>query len=140
MHMQESTSLANLILTEQMENNWPGLSYDAKVIAENLNITGLFDKGDSKMTFKRAVKCACMSEKDENLKLEIGLYKKMNSLRDEVVKGNGYIFTESLQNARSIFRIRAELFEAKINFKQMKLQSKEISVITKIQGFRKASH
>ena len=41
----------------------------------------------------------------------------MAALRDEVQKGNSYFFTESLQNARTIFRFRVELFEAKLNFR-----------------------
>ena len=41
----------------------------------------------------------------------------MASLRDEIKKGNSYFFTESLQNARSIFRFRVDLFESKMNFK-----------------------
>ena len=49
----------------------------------------------------------------------------MRSLCDKIEKGNGYIFKESLQNARSIFRFRAELFEAKINFKQKKEYKQE---------------
>ena len=41
----------------------------------------------------------------------------MKALRDEIVKGNEYFFTENLQNVRTIFRFRMELFEAKLNFK-----------------------
>ena len=41
----------------------------------------------------------------------------MTALRDEVVKGNKYFYSESLINARTIFRYRMELFEAKMNYK-----------------------
>ena len=41
----------------------------------------------------------------------------MLALRDEVKKGNSYFFSESLKNARTIFRFRVELYESKLNFK-----------------------
>ena len=41
----------------------------------------------------------------------------MSALRDEVTKGNEYFYCETLNNARTIFRFRVEIFEAKINFK-----------------------
>ena len=42
----------------------------------------------------------------------------MSALRDENNKGNGYFYTETLQNARVLFRFRVDLIEAKMNFKQ----------------------
>ena len=42
----------------------------------------------------------------------------MSALRDEVTKGNSYFYNENLQNARTIFRFRVDMFEAKYNFKQ----------------------
>ena len=39
----------------------------------------------------------------------------MRALRDEVSKGNGYFFEESLYNARMLLRFRPEKFEAKKN-------------------------
>ena len=49
----------------------------------------------------------------------------MSALRDELKKGNGYFFNETLSNARTIFRFRVELFEAKINFKNKPEYQKE---------------
>ena len=36
------------------------------------------------------------------------------------MKGNNYFFEQNLENIRSIFRFRIEMFEAKMNFKQKK--------------------
>ena len=41
----------------------------------------------------------------------------MSALKDEVRKGNSYIFDETLKNARMLFRFRVELYESKLNFK-----------------------
>ena len=41
----------------------------------------------------------------------------MSAMKDEIVKGNQYFFRENLQSVRTIFRFRADLFEAKMNFK-----------------------
>ena len=41
----------------------------------------------------------------------------MTAIRDEVKKGNSYFFKETLNNARTLFRFRVDLYEAKMNFK-----------------------
>ena len=41
----------------------------------------------------------------------------MSAIRDEIKKGNSYFFAESLTNVRTLFKFRADLFEAKLNFK-----------------------
>ena len=51
--------------------------------------------------------------------------KKMSALRDEITKGNNYFYSESLFNARTIFRFRVDLFEAKSNFKHKPDYKKE---------------
>ena len=43
----------------------------------------------------------------------------MSAMRDEVRKGNSYFFNETLKNVRTIFRFRADLFESKLNYKNM---------------------
>ena len=116
-HSHSDTNLSNQILSEQLSNDWPGQAQTAKQIMTELGITGLFDTAVSKSRFKGIVKKACQSRNNESLKEDISGYKKMKALRDEIVKGNEYFFTENLQNVRTIFRFRMELFEAKLNFK-----------------------
>ena len=113
----EEENLSKQILTEQLKNGWHGLSKDAMAIAEELELKGLFDSHASKGQFKLRVKEACRRRNDEELEEEIKSYKKMKAMRDEVEKGNGYFYKESLSSARIIFRFRAELIEAKMNFK-----------------------
>ena len=43
--------------------------------------------------------------------------QKMTAIRDEVTKGNNYMFKETLQKVRTLCRFRADLFEAKSNYK-----------------------
>ena len=49
----------------------------------------------------------------------------MSAIKDEISKGNNYFYSENLKNARSIFRFRVDLFEAKYNFKQKSEYKKE---------------
>ena len=117
-YMQDiENNLSKQILNEQLSNNWPGQSQVAIKLCEQLGIYGLFDTEISKAQFKAIVKKACQDRNEEELNNLISTYKKMAALRDEVQKGNSYFFTESLQNARTIFRFRVELFEAKLNFR-----------------------
>ena len=117
-HSHNNQNLSKQVLLEQVENDWPGLSKDAMKIMTELGITGLFDPEVTKSSFKRTVKKACQDSNDESLRSEIQTYKKMKALKDEVTKGNGYFFRESLRNVRLMFRFRTELIEAKLNFKQ----------------------
>ena len=117
-YMQDiENNLSKQILNEQLSQNWPGQSQVAIELCEQLGIYGLFDSEISKAQFKAIVKKACQDRNEEELNNLISIYKKMAALRDEVQKGNSYFFTESLQNARTIFRFRVELFEAKLNFR-----------------------
>ena len=104
-------------MSEQLSNNWPGLTEQAQLISNHLNLSDLFDENVNKKQFKCLVKKACKLGNDEDLKRQISNYKKMTALRDEVKKGNQYFYSETLNNARTIFRFRMELFEAKMNFK-----------------------
>ena len=118
-HFQdESSNLSKQILSQQMSNNWNGLSKAALLICEELKICGLFDPQINKKQFKTLVKKACQEANDYELYQQILSYKKMAALRDEIVKGNKYFFTETLKNVRVLFRFRAELYESKMNFKQ----------------------
>ena len=56
--------------------------------------------------------------RDVDLRNQISTYKKMGAIRDEIVKGNDYFFSETLSNVRTLFRFRVDLIEAKLNFKQ----------------------
>ena len=114
----EDLSLAKQIMSEQIKNGWPGLCKQAPLISNELNIEGLFDHDVDKAQFKSLVQKACQNKNEENLKNQIATYKKMSALRDELIKGNGYFYTETLKNARVLFRFRVDLIEAKMNFKQ----------------------
>ena len=41
----------------------------------------------------------------------------MSAIRDEVKKGNSYFFKETLENVRTLFGFRVDLYESKMNFK-----------------------
>ena len=124
-HSQDDNSLAHLVLKEQMKHDWPGLTTNAVKIAETLGVIGLFDETIKKDQFKKTVKRAVNSKSENELKMKINNYKKLSSLRDEIVKGNKYFFTETLQNARALFRFRVDPFQAKINYKNNEEYKKE---------------
>ena len=124
-HLQDVDCLSKQICTEQINNKWPGLASDAEQIAELLNVDGLFDEGISRNYFKTIVKKACVEASDNKLREDIQKFKKLSCLRDEVKKGNQYFFNETLQNARTLFRFRSEMFEAKINFTNKKEYKRE---------------
>ena len=79
-------------------------------------MTGLFDPTVTKNQFKSVIRKACLKLNNEELINQIGTYKKMSAMRDEMQKGNGYFFSEALQTVRTLFRFRVDLFEAKNNF------------------------
>ena len=105
-------------MTEQLSNDWPGLTKHAQLICEVHNNEWLFNSNVSKGQFKEAVKKACKLQNELNLKSQISGYKKMSALRDELTKGNAYFYRETLQNVRNLFRFRVDLIESKMNFKK----------------------
>ena len=68
----------------------------------------------------------------------MSLCKKMSALKDEISKGNTYFFKETIQNARTLFRFRVELFEAKENFKNKYKKMRDFCVIAVSQKLTKA--
>ena len=104
-------------MTEQLLNDWPGLTKQALNICEELNVRGLFDTNVNKRQFKALVKTACVKANNDELKQELHAYKKMAAIRDEIEQGNSYFFKETLFNVRTIFKFRVDMFQAKLNFK-----------------------
>ena len=49
----------------------------------------------------------------------------MKILRDEEVKNNQYFYKQNIFNARTLFRYRVELFEAKLNFENKEEYKRE---------------
>ena len=113
----EELNLSKQVMSEQIKNKWSGLTIIAEQISEEINISGLFDPSINKRQFKSIVKKACLQMNNDELKTQISTYKKMSAIREEVQKGNEYFFREKLSSARTIFRFRADLFPAKMNFK-----------------------
>ena len=116
-HSHDDSNLSKQILNQQMMNEWPCLSKIALQLCNDLNVSGLFNSQMSKTQFKSVVKRACRTKSDEELADRIKSYKKMSAIRDEIEKGNSYFFKESLQNARSLFPFRVDMYESKLNFK-----------------------
>ena len=125
MSQDEESSLAKQVMNEQMSNEWMGLYMDSKSICDELNIVGLFDPAINKKKFKAIVRNACLKSNEEDLINQISSYKKMVAMRDENTKGSHNFYSESLKNARTIFGLRVELFEAKYNFKHKPEYKKE---------------
>ena len=50
------SNLSNQIMNEQLSNNWDGLSKDAQLICDEINVSGLFDPEINKNQFKSLVK------------------------------------------------------------------------------------
>ena len=117
--MQDSdTNLSKQVLSEQLRHDWTGQSKVAIGLCDDLKIDGLFFYSEvSKAQFKARVKRACQQRNDEELSNQIQSYKKMSALRNEIVEGNTYFFTETLENVRILFRHKVELYDAKISYK-----------------------
>ena len=124
-HSQNDDTLCKQIMNEQIKNDWKGLVSDALNICAEMHVPGLLDPNVNKKKFKLDVKKACMKMNEEDLKQQISSYKKMLAMKDEIFKENAYFFHEDLQSVRTIFRFRAELFDAKINFKNKPEYKKE---------------
>ena len=110
-------NLSKQILDQQLVHDWPGQSKVAKMICEELDISGLFDQNVNKKQFKSLVRRACKRKSEEELLTQIQSYKKMAAIKNEIQKGNSYFFTETLKNARTLFKFRVDLFESKMNYK-----------------------
>ena len=82
-----------------------------------MTIQDPFNDQFSKNQYKTIIKRACETKNTADLKAKIQTYKKMSAIKDELEKGNSYFFSESLQNVRTLFRFRTELYESKMNFK-----------------------
>ena len=115
-HSHEEDNLSRLVLDQQLSNEWPGMAKYTNRISEMLGISGAFDLNISKRQFKEMVKKACQYQNDTEIIGCIKTYKKLKAQRDEIEKGNGYFYKETLYNVRMLFKFRVELFEAKRNF------------------------
>ena len=81
----QESCLSKQILSEQLKNNWGGLSEVGIKICNSLGIYGLFDPLVSKKQFKQTVnKKACSIANDNELKAQIQSYKKMVAMKDEI--------------------------------------------------------
>ena len=89
----------------------------ADKICKELEISGLYDPQVNKKQFKLAVKKACKLKSEREILAQIQSYKKMAAIKDEVQKGNTYFFTETLKNARTLFKFRVDMYESKMNYK-----------------------
>ena len=116
-HSQDESSLAKQVMDEQIVKDWPGLCKYADKVMDELEIDGAFSTEINQKHFKKLVKDACEEKNHESLKNSISEYKKMKALRDEVVIGNEYFYTEFLQIVRTLFKFRTDMFQAKENFK-----------------------
>ena len=79
-HSQSDDCLSKQIMTEQLMNDWPGLTKQALNICEELNVRGLFDTNVNKRQFKALVKTACLKANNDELKQELHAYKKMAAI------------------------------------------------------------
>ena len=61
----EKSNLSKQVMTQQIQNAWPGLCQLAQKICDELNISELFDTQISKKQFKIIVKKVCQQDNED---------------------------------------------------------------------------
>ena len=64
----EDTSLAKMVYTEQIKNNWPGLVQEVRTICQNLDIEDASTTSMSKFCYRKVVDNACRIQDEVDMK------------------------------------------------------------------------
>ena len=112
----EDTSLAKQIFTEQVKYGWPGLAQEAIDICETLGLPNIVHQEIPQRKWKKIVKDACITHYDEEIKHKMKSLSKTEEIKDQDFQRKKYLETDTVEDARLLFRIRTKMVECKGNF------------------------
>ena len=116
----EEGSLANLMYSEQVKNNWPGLSKEAEELSEELGIENANETSLPKKMYTKMVDKACKEKEDESMKSETTEFGKMRKIRAETWGVKEYVKSGSLYSVRSIWEMRSYMLDVAGNYSHHK--------------------
>ena len=117
----DSESLAGEILHLQITYGFPGLVTECRTLIQMYQLPNIIDEDIklSKCQWKILVRKAIHKFSEETLKKNFKGYSKLRNkqFEDEDLKVKDYVKTMRLRNARTNFRIRANMIKTKMNMK-----------------------
>ena len=116
----DKKSLAKQIFDEQVENEWPGLAQEAKLISEEFHVkdvTKEWKNEPTKIKWKVLIKEASKKKTERDLKKKMAQgYSKIKDLSEESFERKGYLSEMNMSEARMFYKIRTKMVKAKMNF------------------------
>ena len=126
----DQNTLAKQIFHAQKEYNFPGFVSEGQALLKFFNLPNIVyeDIAVSKLQWKTMVKKAVTSKFEELIK---GKIKKMTKLKDgpmnlENFELKTYLSEMSLTDARTLFRIRSQTTDVKMNQRSSKAHAKNL--------------
>ena len=111
-------SLAKQVYDEQVSHGWPGLVSEAQEFCREIRLADVTkDRSvdDSKWSWKHRIKEAAKQRNELDLKEEINIFEKLETLKGEEYGQKSYLKTMSMSEARTLFRIRTRMIRCKMN-------------------------
>ena len=123
----DSDSLASKIFNEQNRLNLPGLIKECEIIAHEINMYSELKNMDRKK-FKILLNDKIKQYNEKILKQEIKNkdYKKIKSFLNENCDLKEYFKAFNVEDVRTKFRLRTQMVDAKLNFKNKNNYSNEL--------------
>ena len=112
----DSSTLASQVLEEQVKNEWPGLAAEVREMCQELDLPDILLKDTdielSDKGWKKMVNESIRKKNSDELKIKIGEYSKLESMKDEMgCEIKGYMHTMTMHQARMHFRLRTKMFK-----------------------------
>ena len=126
LHHQDDKSLAKQILQEQVRQGWPGLAKESAEICQFLEMEDITDGMVAKNLWKRKVKQKTREKCEEEMKMEMKEKTKQKKMAEEEFGMKDYIRRETVEDVRTIFRVRSGMVDVKMNFMNDPKYSSEI--------------
>ena len=103
---------------EQLKNGYPGLVREAQELCEKMGIPDITKeriKDPSKAQLKSRIKEAVEKNNGKELKGDMERYEKLEVMKKEDYEQKDYLSNLSLEQARTLFRVRTRTIPCKFN-------------------------
>jgi hypothetical protein len=118
---QESESLAGEVFDLQARYGFPGLVSECNKLMKTYGLPNIVQDnlGLSKFVWKKTVKNCLIETSEKSIKKEFEKYSKLmnKNLENEVLELKDYVKSMKLRDARTLFRMRSGMINAKMNMK-----------------------
>ena len=116
----DESALAKQIYEEQVDNEWPGLTQEAKELCKELLLPNLTKKSividkSGKKQWKKSIKNAVQVKNEVDLREKMEGYSKLMEMKKEEYVLKPYIEEMRMVDARLHFRMRTRMLKFKMN-------------------------